>query len=295
MSEPLPDGIYPASLGYFPDPTRLSPNGAKRLLPPSTPAKFDEYRKNPPGPERVWDFGTVAHKLVLNEGDQFLVLDPAIHGLKKDGAVADNPRATAGWKEAESKARAEGLTPIHVDDYHKALAMAQKVHQHETAGPLLANGDAEQWLLWTDEGSGQKLRQRLDWKTRDDGRLTVVEYKTAACAHPDVFERKAFDLGYFLAFAFAVTGAAALFDESPAYLFVVQEKEPPYDVAVCEPDAEAFRFAHEQMRQAIATYQRCMETGQWPGYPVGINTISVPPWAFKKPTLIDLLEGADHL
>lgn len=294
MSEPLADGVYPASLGYQPDPDRLSPNGAKRLLPPSTPLKFDEYRRNPTGPKRVWDFGTVAHKLVLNEGDQFLVLDPAIHGLKKDGTVADSPRATAGWKEAEARARAEGLTPIHVDDYRTALAMAQKVHQHETAGPLLAEGEAEEWLYWTDAQSGQKLRQRIDWKTNDDGRLTVIEYKTAACAHPDVFERKAYDFGYFLAFAFAVMGATTLFNESPAYLFVVQEKEPPYDVAVCEPDADAFKLAYQQMRQAIATYQRCTESGHWPGYPAGINTISAPAWAFKKPTLSDLLEGADQ-
>ncbi len=280
-SEPLADGVYPSSLGYFPDPTRLSPNGAKRLLPPSTPSKFDEYRKNPPGPKRVWDFGTVAHKLVLGEGDQFLVLDPAIHGLKKDGGIADNPRATADWKAAEARARAEGLTPIHVDDYHKAVAMAQKVHQHETAGPLLAKGDAEQWLLWTDEGSGQKLRMRLDWIHRDDnGRVTIVEYKTAAEAHPDTFERQAYKLGYFLAFAFAVTGVKALgLSTTPDYVFIAQEKEPPYDLTVCEPDDVALQAACQQMKQVIEIYQRCTEANVWPGYPVGRHPITFPLWA----------------
>lgn len=281
MSEPLPDGVHPSSVGYFPDPTRLSPNGAKRLLPPSTPKKFDEYRKNPPPPKRVWDFGTVAHKLVLGEGDQFLVLDPEIHGLKKDGTVADNPRATAGWKEAETRARAEGLTPIHVDDYRKALAMAQVVHQHETAGPLLADGDAEEWLYWTDRESGQKLRQRIDWKTRSNGRLTIVEYKTAAEAYPDLFSRRAYKLGYFLAFAFAVSGAQALgLDESPDYVFIAQEKESPYDLTVCEPDDEARHYSRRQMQQVIELYQRCTEANMWPGYPPGRHPISLPLYAF---------------
>lgn len=279
-SEPLADGIYPSTLGYFPDPTRLSPNGAKRLLPPSTPSKFDEYRRNPPAPKRVWDFGAVAHKLVLGEGDQFLVLDPAIHGLKKDGGVAENPRATAGWKEAEANARAEGLTPIHVDDYRKAVAMAQKVHQHETAGPLLAGGEAEQWLYWTDEGSGQGLRARLDSMKRDGSRVTIVEYKTAAEAHADAFERQAFKLGYFLAFAFAVTGVKALgLSTTPDYVFIVQEKEPPYDLTVCEPDDVALQAACQQMKQVIETYQRCTEANVWPGYPVGRHPITFPLWA----------------
>lgn len=292
---PLPDGIYPASLGYQSDPARLSPNGAKKLIPPSTPARFDYDRRHPQKAKRVFDFGTVAHKLVLGEGDQFLVLDPAIHGLKGDGTPAASPTATAAWKSAAANARAEGMTPIHVDDYRKAMEMAQVVHQHPTAGPLLAKGEAEEWLYWTDDETGQPLRQRLDWKTRSDDRLTIVEYKTAADANPETFGRKAFDLGYFLAFAFAVMGARTLgLDEFPAYVFVAQEKEPPYLVSVCEPDAAAFQLAYRQMQQAITTYQWCTEHDEWPGYPAGINTISPPAWAFTKPTINDLLQGADQ-
>jgi hypothetical protein len=280
-SELLADGIYPASLGYFPDPTRLSPNGAKRLLPPSTPAKFDEYRKNPQPPKRVWDFGTVAHKLVLNEGDQFLVLDPAIHGLKADGTPADKPTSTTRWKTAETSARAEGLTPIHIEDYRTALEMARVAHKHPEAGPLLAEGDAEQWIYWTDAESGQKLRQRLDWITRSDGRVTLVEYKTAAEADSDTFPRRAYKLGYFLAFAFAVTGAKAALslDELPDYVIVAQEKTSPYDLIVYEPDSEALQVALGQMRQVIATYQRCTELNEWPGYPPHRHPMSVPLWA----------------
>lgn len=278
MTEPMPDGVH-SFFEYRPEPNRLSPNGAKKLLPPSTPARFDYDRRNPQEPKRIWDFGNVAHKLVLGEGDQFLILDPEIHGLKKDGSPADNPRGTATWKEAEANARAEGLTPIHVDDYHKAVEMAQVVHQHEVAGPLLADGDAEVWLYWTDTPSGLGLRQRLDWMTRPAGRLTIVEYKTAADASPEAFNRTVFKLGYHIACAFALAGAKALgLDERPEYVIVAQEKEPPYQVSVHELDDDAADYSRRQMRQAIAIFQRCMETGQWPGYPTGRHWIQLPLW-----------------
>ncbi|MEE3066532.1 MAG: PD-(D/E)XK nuclease-like domain-containing protein [Actinomycetota bacterium] len=278
MTEPMPDGVH-TYFAYRPEPNRLSPNGAKKLLPPSTPAKFDYDRKNPQKSKRVWDFGNVAHKIVLGEGDQFLILDPEIHGLKKDGTPADKPTATDAWKDAEANARAEGLTPIHVDDHRKAVEMAQVVHQHEDAGPLLADGDAEPWLYWTDAESGQGLRQRLDWMTRGGGKLTIVEYKTAADASLEAFNRIVFKLGYHIAAAFALAGAKTLgLAESVDYVIVAQEKEPPYQVSVHELDDEALYYSNQQMRQAITIFQRCMETGQWPGYRRGRNQIRLPMW-----------------
>lgn len=281
--EPLGDGVH-GHFDYRPEPNRLSPNGAKKLLPPSTPAKFDYDRKHPQEPRRVWDFGKVAHKLVLGEGDQLLILDPEIHGLKKDGTVADSPRATGMWQLAESNARAEGLTPIHIEDYRKAVEMAQVVNAHETAGPLLADGDAEQWLYSTDAETGQPLRQRLDWMTRGRdgrGRLTIVEYKTAVDASPEVFGRVVFKQGYHVACAFAVTGAKALGMDA-TYIIVAQEKHPPYQVSIHELDLEAFRYSCRQMREAITTFQRCTEAGKWPSYPVGINSIALPLWAVDE-------------
>lgn len=290
----LDDGVYPPSFGYTPDPNRLSPNAAKKLIQPGGPAKFDWERRHKKPSTPAFDFGKVAHHLVLGEGDQFSVLSPEIHGLKKDGGIADNPRATATWKQAEAAARAEGFTPIHSDDYAKAVAMANAVHAHPLAAAYVAQGDAEHWLYATEPETGQGLRMRADWMTQQD-RLYVVEYKTAADANPNVFARKAYDFGYHIACAFAVTCARLLeLDESPAYLTIVQEKEPPYLVSVCEFDMDAYLLGRKQMQQAIQTYQRCMETGEWPGYDQTIHSISLPPWAFAddQPTVNDLLEGA---
>lgn len=281
MTEPLPDGVH-SFFEYRPDPTRLSPRGIKKLLPPSTPARFLYDMTHPEKPKPAYDFGTVAHKLVLGEGDQFLVLDPQIHGLKKDGAVADNPRATGAWKDAEANARAEGLAPIHVDDYRKAVHMAQVVHAHPTAGRLFSDGHAEVWMYWTDTQTGQGLRQRLDWmrSPKDDERLTIVEYKTTVDASPDAFARTAFRFGYHLSAACAILGAKALkLDAHADYVIVAQEKEPPHQVAIYRFDAEAFSYSVGQLRAAISTFQRCTAAGEWPGYATGVRSIPLPAWA----------------
>lgn len=277
----MEDGIY-TGMGYTPDPQRLSPNGAKKLLAPSTPKKFDYLRSHPQPPKRVFDFGNVAHKLVLGEGDQFLILHPEIHGLKKDGTPADNPAATTTWKETAANARAEGLIPIHVDDYHRAVQMAGEVHRHERANPLLASGVAEQWLYWTDTETGQGLRARVDWIHTDDrGRVTIVEYKTAVCAEPESFSRRqVYKFGYHIAAAFAIAGVKALgLDDSPRHVFIVQEKEPPFEVSTGELDCEGELLAEREMREAIRTYQQCMESNVWPSYPPGIHQYSPPLWA----------------
>ena len=87
---------------YHADRSSLSCSGAKLLL--RSPAKF-QWRLDHPVVKDVFDFGTVAHTLVLGEGADIAVLDPGVHGLKKDGTPADNPRATTAWKAAEVNRR----------------------------------------------------------------------------------------------------------------------------------------------------------------------------------------------
>lgn len=274
-----PDGIY-VDMPYEPDPERLSPNAAKKLLEPGGPAKFDYERKHGRKQKAVFDFGKLAHLLALGEGDQIA----PIHFPNY---------TTKAAREQRDKAYEQGHIPALDGEFETAKAMADAAHAHPLARKLLAEGRPESWLYATLDGQG--LRMRTDWTTQHDGRFTFVEYKTAASADPSVFARKAYDFGYHIAFAFAVTCANLLeLDEYPAYLFIVSEKEPPYLTSVCELDREAFQLGKRDMAQAIDLYRNCMASDVWPGYGAHINPISLPPWAFRsnQPTIGDLLEGA---
>lgn len=281
MTEPPGDGVH-THFDYVPDPDRISPNGAKKLLPPSTPAKFDYYRRHRQKPKREFDFGHLVHLFVLGEGEQVAPIDAPNYNTKAAQAARD-------------KAYADGLVPVLPQQMDTAIEMARVVHEHELAGPLLKDGDAEVWLYATDPETGQKIRLRADWMTWRGGRIWVADYKTCVDANPKTFGRKAYDFGYHLQFAFSVVAARALeIDDAPAMVFICQEKEPPYLVSVNELDADAFSLGRADMIRAAAIFQQCTATGVWPGYSPEINSVSLPPWAFSvnQPTINDLLQGA---
>lgn len=266
-----------SNVDYHADRASLSCSGAKLIL--RSPAKF-VWQQDHPVFKDVFDFGTVAHTLVLGEGGDIMVLDPEVHGLKKDGTVADNPRATTTWKTAESEARQRGQTPIPLADYQTCSAMADMITTHTTARELLASGIAERSGYWQDEPTDTRLRFRPDWLTEFEGRPVCVDYKTAASADTDDFMRAAARFGYDLQFAWYVAGLVALGIDNPRMVFVAQEKSPPFEVNVIELPDEAFESGKRQMRQAIDTFARCVESGTWPSaYGDGINTGDWPVWA----------------
>lgn len=281
---------------YHSDRASLSSSGARLLLPPGCPAKFKQRMDCPPPPSRVFDFGTLAHSMVLGKGAELVVLEPEIHGLTKDGSVAANPRATATWKAAEAEARESGRLPVHIEDWAKAQAMAAQVLHHPMAGPLFReDGRAEVSIYADDPVTGVRLRARPDWMFDDaDGRLVIVDLKTTADAYPQTWVRSAAKYGYEVQFAWYVTVAKlAGLSDSPAFLFVNIEKESPYLISVVELDAEAFEAGLTRMRQAIDIYAKCIETDTWPGYGDGIHLISLPPWALPHRTTMGDLLGAE--
>ena len=272
----IPEAAYHADRGS------LSATGAKLLLPPSAPAKFRQYLDTPQDPKRHFDFGSLVHTLILGKGANLEVLDPQIHGLKKDGTIADSPTATSAWKQADELARRSGKLPVHIDDHSKALEIRDAVLAHPVAGPLFDSGEPEMSMYAQDPETGVQLRARVDWLTKHGGRTWLVDLKTSLTAHPDDFARRAAKFKYHCQAAFYRMVASLLDMENTAFVFVVVEKTPPYLVSVVEYDAEAIAEGHRLNRIAIDTYAKCMETGVWPGYPEVVNPISLPLWAIDE-------------
>lgn len=291
MSVPVEDGIYADVPGpeYHADRGSLSVSGAKLLLPPSCPAKFREAQDNPPPPKAVFDFGSLAHALILGKGPELVMLDPVVHGLKADGTVADVPAMTGMWKKAAAAARAEGKLPVSTDDYAAACGMRDAVMAHPVAGELFTDGRPEVSLYRTDDETGVRLRGRVDW-LRNDGR--IIDLKTSATASPAELVRRFWQYGYFQQHAWYADLVAAHHDvpEAEAFVFVAVEKVPPYLVSVIRYDAEAVEEGRRLNRQAIRLYAECVESGVWPGYTDSTVTISLPPWAFPRPETV-----GDHL
>ena len=249
----------------------LSCSSAKKLLPPSCPAIFKWERSNPPAAKDVFDFGSAAHKLVLGVGADLLEVE------------ADDWRTNAA-KAARDEARERGAIPLLSKDMRVVEAMAAALHTHPIAKALLnrQSGRPEASLFWTDDETGVALRGRLDFLPDSEARdrLIVSDYKTCSSAHPDKFARSAADYGYHMQAAWYLDGVSALnLADDAAFLFIAQEKTPPYLVSVIELDADALAMGRARARQAIDIYAACVDADSWPGYTSDVALVSLPRWA----------------
>jgi hypothetical protein len=262
----IPNDVYHA------DPVpggSLSSTGARRLLPPSCPALFRYEQLHGQPPKRVFDFGTAAHGIVLGSGPELVRVDAPNYLTKKAQAARDD-------------ARTRGAVPLLPHEYEQVQAMAEAIRQHPAARALFAeaSGQPEQSLFWQDQRTGVWRRARLDWMPFATGRRMVVpDYKTAVSAAPSAIAKAVHSFGYHQQAAWYLDGVKALGGGDAAFVFVVQEKTPPYLVTVVELDPLALRIGRERNRQAIDLYRRCLTANDWPAYSDSIESISLPAWA----------------
>jgi hypothetical protein len=278
----IPDDVYHADLAS------LSSSGARELL-STTPEEFDFNRRVTRDPNRNYDFGHAAHKMVLGCGARLAMLDPKVCGHTADGKLAKVPSSTSEWKQAAAKARNEGKLPIAKSDMEKAQTMAGRVFQHRVAARLLESGWAEHSIYWHDDATGVRLRCRPDFLPEGLSRPICVDYKTATSANPAQFQRAVMDYGYHQQQAFYEDGLAEIGLTDVGFLFVVQSKSAPYTVSVCQIDPEIVALGRRQNRRAIELYARCIEQDRWPGYD-GIHMVGMAGWAVKQ--IEEMLESA---
>jgi hypothetical protein len=233
----------------------LSAGGACQLLSEpfeSCPALYRYKRDNPQPPSKVFDFGHVAHKLLLGEGGEIVVID------------------AEDWRKADARDRRDaahdaGKVPILAADYAKAEDMVRVVRSHPLAGAAFTNGQAERSIFWRDEDTGILCKCRPDFLPNKG--TIFANYKTARSAHPSAVARAIKDYGYFLSAAWYLDGVKASgLIERPQYVFVFQEKEPPYLVTVAQLEPAAIEWGHIAARKARQVFRNCTTAKRWPGY-----------------------------
>lgn len=248
---------------YIRDPVpgrSLSSTGARLLIPPNCPRKFDYQRRHPSMPSLAFELGTAAHRPVLGAGPELVVVDAI--SWRTDDAKAQKKAALAA-----------GQIPVLPHQFDQVEEMAAAVREHPLAGKLLAPGSGvpEQSLFWRDPESGVMCRARFDWLSglkTTSGKLIVVDYKTTTCADPDKLVSAIRRYRYHMQAAWyidAVIGCR-LADDA-VFLFVFQETERPYVITVMElHDIRGLWIGRELNDHARKVYARCMELGVWPGH-----------------------------
>jgi hypothetical protein len=251
----------------------LSCSGAKALLPPSCPALFKWQREHGRPDKRVFDVGHAAHDRVLGGGPPIVVVDAA-------------DWRTKAAKEAADVARASGAVPILKHEDAIVQEMADAIRAHPIASRLLSPdyGTVETSLFWRDAETGINCRARLDvLPNRRDGRMIVPDYKSTTNADPAEFANNARKFGYHLQHPFYCDGVRALdLADDVAFLFVNQEKTPPYLVSVTALKTESVEVGAQLVRRARRIYAECQQSGHWPGYSAEVEYVSLPYWYVQR-------------
>jgi hypothetical protein len=270
-------GVYdmPAE-EYHADPVKggsLSSSGARKLLPPSCPAKFVYEREH--GGERrpEFDIGTAAHKLVLGVGPKLTRIDA------KDWR-------TNKAQEQRDEAYEQGAVPLLAADYDHVHRMADALRRDDLARALLNpdHGVAEQAIFWQDDETGVWRRALIDWRqTVSYGPPTVVDYKTTTSADLASIRSSVRRYGYHQQAPWYLDAVVSIgYPDDTAFKFIFQEKTPPYLITVVELDHMAMRVGDARNRRAIEIYRDCTAVDIWPGHALDIEVISLPAWAERE-------------
>lgn len=239
-----------------------------------SPEKFKYFKDNPEPPTPALLFGQVVHKLIL---------EPETFYTEFAIAPSVDKRTKAGKEEYARFAEVNaGKTIIPADLMETAAPMAAKIRTDPICAALLI-GEHEKPYFWTDKHTGEQCKCRVDCITKYDGKKTIIDYKTAESAETRAFNSKLFKYGYHLQAAMYSIGVktASRLKELPGFIFIVQEKKPPYSLNVISVPDEVIEVGTDVYRELLGKYHSCKETDYWYGYngPFSdVNEAFVPNW-----------------
>lgn len=223
----------------------------------------------------AFNVGRLAHKLLL-EGRE---------GLADEFAV--RPDCWSDWRTKEAKVWKEeqlaaGKTVITEDDLVAVIGMAESMARHPLIKAGILDGQVERSLFWKDAETGIWIKARPDVIPRASG--MAADLKTTPSVSTEALERSLASFQYQMQAAVVRMALREVLGQTlDEFAFVWVEKAPPYCVRVTVlPGADVER-GEMQVRAALRTMARCLETGEWPG-PGGDRDsyLSLPTWAANR-------------
>lgn len=197
-------------------------------------------------------------------------------GDVKEGVRTGYRSNAAKARRAEWEAEHGGAPALGEDEVTVVRGMVESVLAHPKARLLLEGGQSEVTCRWRDPASGVEGKSRPDHHSPDIA--VCADLKSTQDASESAFARAVGNFGYHLQCDWYVRGLAATADPATDFIFVAAEKEPPYAVALYQIDQDALAMAYETNSRRLDRLAKCLASNEWPGLPLGIATITLPPW-----------------
>lgn len=239
--------------------------------------------------------GTLIDKALLTPDD---FKEGKSHWVIPEGMKLST-KAGIAWKEEHPGPEDEGGLPRikavsdspTVPDVRDIKEMIESVMRHRTARHIVENSQKQESAFCACPDTGIKRKCRPDARMVDAKEaLTLVDLKSTfpGGASREAFRVHSARMMYHVQDSWYSDVYRDLFGESPWFLFMVVERKPPYAVRLFQIDSEGKQFARERYKRALESFRRCSETGIWPAYDEGIETISLPSWELNAPDPIEI-------
>jgi hypothetical protein len=209
----------------------------------------------------------------------------ALHSLIFGGAPVlrldyENWR-TEEARDKRREAHERGELPFLEHELVPIDAMAEAARAElERAEIDLDDGDSEATILWQDRGV--QCRSRLDWLLVRDGRAMIIDLKSARNGSEYAMAKATWDRGYDIAQHAYSRAVQELYPGvlEVEFQFLVVEKVPPWCTYMAPPGQVTRQIGESRWDTALEIWDRCLRTGDWPGYRPG--HVGLPPWAINS-------------
>lgn len=232
-------------------------------------------RQEESDPTRPKEIGTAAHKLLLGQGRDLMMVE------------ADD------WKKPEHrKQRAEayevGACPILMPDLIKAEGIADQALARLAKVPGCEGfqGAPSEIVAVARDRSGAWLRIMMDRVEISDHGAIIWDVKTGdQAAAPQGLGRRIEGMAMEVQAAFYVHVLGLLLPRLQGrilFRWAFIENDPPHAATVAEADGTAMHVGERKVALALHRWNASLRRGVWPGYPTQIIRAEYPEWAARR-------------
>jgi len=241
----------------------ISSTGVRKLLKSAAHFKAHQTTESKPTPQML--FGSAAHYHVLEPEKEMVIVAPVARTSRK---------AFAEFEASQPKDK----SIVSESEMQQLEGMRKEMAKHSLARSLIFNGQAEQSVFWNHTMfEDTKCKCRPDYALDDI--KTIVDYKTTTDAGADSFAKAVINFGYEVQAAWYMDGMKTVSGEDYQFVFVAQEKEPPYAIAIYLLSRDFIERGQKLINTALTTHFYARQTKKWDGYPAELKELRPPAWA----------------
>jgi hypothetical protein len=213
-------------------------------------------------------FGSIFHCALLEPRvyESLYVVEPEWGDCRNK----ENKARRDAWRETAAAGTFEVISREH-DALAKRMAAA--IRRRPFIHELFSGGEPELTLLWHDAETGLRCKCRIDYYVEDLGLSN--DLKSAADASRWGFQSSAQRYGYGRQEVHYTAGLRACDLPVNEFYFTAVEKTGTHAAQVFKVDRESSYGCADEVRRGMRLLADCVARDEWPGYPDGVQEISI--------------------